>query len=643
VRRGFAVLVLVGLPALVAAGGRIPTTTAQGPPRLIFASDRAPDYNPEVYSLDLGTGARRDLSRDEFSDTVVAVHGRQVIFQSDRSGLALYVARIGSAAPARRLVSLPDGTNSVTASASPDGQKLAVALVLYGKRSVSYVTDLFDRSGRRLARLPRATRVRSSSVWSADGQRLVYAVGPPGDERHLLRVVDARGRLLFSPRGDDALWAEASPRLAIITGTFSNEGSTIVVDEQGRAIRRFAGRAEALSPDGKALVLARPGGKTWLASVDSGRLRLLPGAETASFSPDSQHLELASASGQGALVVSVRAGRVEGHLTAFGPWLGDSRRLVSLGRPGGDSTVMTIGGRVVRRLQLLPAGEFAPTFDVARDANALVYTVQSYLPHQLYEQLAAGGVHQITQGSADHRFPAPSPDGRLIADAEFDTPCGNCVPVRLAVFPADGSAPAQPLPNQAEGNTHPSWSPDGTRLAYGENTAPDILGIFVIGADGSQPLALPAGKGGTEPSWAPDGSAIAASRDGIFVMASDGTNAQQLTGVLPAGSDAAQTHAPAWSPDSRTLAFAGADGLYLIDRDGGNLHRILAIRRISAVAWSPDDAQIAFAATCQTDTLACTNHPANDIWTVAPDGSGLHRVTDDIADDATPAWLPAAG
>ena len=200
----------------------------------------------------------------------------------------------------------------------------------------------------------------------------------------------------------------------------------------------------------------------------------------------------------------------------------------------------------------------------------------------------------------------------------------------------------QLLPNQADGNTHASWSPDGTRIAYGENTAPDIFGVFVIGADGSHPLALAAGKGGSEPSWSPDGSSIAGSREGIVVMASAGTDAVQLTGPVPAGSDAALTHAPAWSPDSAMLAFAGADGLYLMGRDGGNLHRLLAMRRISAVAWSPDGAQIAFAAACQSDTPACTHHLANDIWTVAPDGSGLHRVTDDVADDATPAWLPAA-
>jgi Tol biopolymer transport system component len=65
------------------------------------------------------------------------------------------------------------------------------------------------------------------------------------------------------------------------------------------------------------------------------------------------------------------------------------------------------------------------------------------------------------------------------------------------------------------------------------------------------------------------------------------------------------------------------------------------MRRIASVAWSPDGALIAFAAPCQSDTVDCTHHLASDIWTVRPDGSDLRRITDNVADDATPAWLPA--
>ena len=96
-RSWLAIGVLIG--SLAVAVGSLADTRAQGPAALIFASDRAPDRNPEVYSLDLARGARLDLSRDDLSDTVVAVQGRQVAFESDRRGLALYVARAGSATP----------------------------------------------------------------------------------------------------------------------------------------------------------------------------------------------------------------------------------------------------------------------------------------------------------------------------------------------------------------------------------------------------------------------------------------------------------------------------------------------------------------------------------------------------------------
>ena len=645
-RARLAVLVLMALVMVPAGGSSVAGTSAQAPALLVFASNRAPDYNSEVYSVDLASGARRDISRDDaHSDQVVALRRGQVVFESDRSGVALYGAQVGSNAPVRRLIGLPRTTNEVSAGWSPSGAELAVALVLYGKRSVSYRIELVDRSGRELAQLPNATPSQQApSMWSADGGRLAYALGPPGEQRHVIRIVDARGRLRLSLRGDQALWAKKAPRLAIIRGTFSNDpangGSTVVYDERGRAIHRFAGKAVALSPDGKSLVLDRLGKGQWLAAVDTGNLQRLPaGAMNDSFSPDSAHLELADGASR-ALIVSVPSGRVEAHLAGLGTWFADSRRLVFLG-PGHAATIESIGGRVLRRLPVLLPGEYAATFAVAPNGKALVYTAQSELPHQLYEQLVSGTLRQITHGRTDHLYPAPSPDGRLIADTEFETPCGNCVPPEIGVLPADGSTPARILPNQVMGNSHPSWSPDGTRIAYGENAAPDILGIFVMHADGSQPEKLSGGAGGTQPNWAPDGSAIAATRDGIMVMASDGTSAQQLTGAVPAGSAVDQTHAPAWSPDSTALAFAGADGLYLIGRDGSRLHRILAMRRIASVAWSPDGALIAFAAPCQSDTVDCTNHLAGDIWTVQPDGSDLRRVTDNVADDATPAWLPA--
>jgi Tol biopolymer transport system component len=600
---------------------------------LVFASDRAPDYGSEVYSLDLAGGARRDVSRNENGDSVVALRGRHVAFLSDRGGgWAVYEARLGSRAPARRILALPRGSALSGAAWSPSGDVFAVALEIRADRSV---IELVDRSGRRLAQFSDA---HGPPVWSADGERLAFLYGPPG-RSHVIRVADVRGRVRFSRPGDHALWAQTVPRVVIVRDVMA---STIVDDERGRAIRRFVGTPESLSPDGKTLVLDRSLQTRWLASIDTGRLRRLPTSGAyAAFSPDGKHIELDSK--HGAIILSIATGRTEAHLPAFGEWLADSRSLVMLDRPGNEATVVTRRGHLLRGLKLISRAESkrgaaAATPLITRDSTALVYTVSRSPAHQLYEQLASGALRQITSGRTDHRDPVSSPDGRLIADDELETPSCLCeLAQQIGVLATDGSTPPRLLPTPGNAS-HPTWSPDETHIAYFTRTSDlPTPSIIVAQADGSQPVVLTGDAGVGEPSWAPDGSMIALVNGGIVVVASDGSTTQHLTGAVPAGSNISLTGAPAWSPDSTTLVFAGADGLHLIGRDGTGIRRILAMPGIHSVAWSPDGALIAIAA-CQQE---CSTDSRNDIWTVRPDGSELHRITHNIADDNTPTWIPA--
>jgi Tol biopolymer transport system component len=86
---------------------------------------------------------------------------------------------------------------------------------------------------------------------------------------------------------------------------------------------------------------------------------------------------------------------------------------------------------------------------------------------------------------------------------------------------------------------HPSWSPDGSRIAC------EGLGIEVMNADGSERVTVlpwddfPA----VEPAWSPDGSAIAIVRwgGGIYYVNPDGTNVREVT-------DGRGDTSPAWSP-----------------------------------------------------------------------------------------------
>jgi Tol biopolymer transport system component len=78
----------------------------------------------------------------------------------------------------------------------------------------------------------------------------------------------------------------------------------------------------------------------------------------------------------------------------------------------------------------------------------------------------------------------------------------------------------------------PSWSPDGTRIAFVSTRHKKHQHIFVIDSDGRNLMEL---TGGSEPAWSPDGTKIAfsSSPDGemivhIAVMDADGRNRVKL-------------------------------------------------------------------------------------------------------------------
>src|SRR5207249_7560561 len=104
----------------------------------------------------------------------------------------------------------------------------------------------------------------------------------------------------------------------------------------------------------------------------------------------------------------------------------------------------------------------------------------------------------------------------------------------------------------------PTWSPDGTRIAYRHQSGDDqTTEIFVMNADGSGQRNLTRNDvADWGPDWSPDGSSIAFNSamgstgwSGLFgyVMAPDGSELQRLSNHY--------VEYPAWSPDGSRIAF----------------------------------------------------------------------------------------
>jgi TolB protein len=160
---------------------------------------------------------------------------------------------------------------------------------------------------------------------------------------------------------------------------------------------------------------------------------------------------------------------------------------------------------------------------------------------------------------------------------------------------ADGSNPV--LVTEATwGILHPTWSPDGRRLAFEAVDYPSGSYIDVVNADGSGRSRVTTTGSESEPAWSPDGSTIAfrGVRDGfsvIYRVNADGTDLTLLT-------DTPITHNfnPAWSPDGRKIAFTrgyGGYDIHVMNPDGSGLTR-LAEGGGSEPTWSPDGRWILF-------------------------------------------------
>ena len=241
------------------------------------------------------------------------------------------------------------------------------------------------------------------------------------------------------------------------------------------------------------------------------------------------------------------------------------------------------------------------------------------------------GLTKLTPDTLLERDPVWSPDGQRLLVVRVDP---SFLFESLYVMNADGS-------DRTELVTGPSlvdyrWSPDGTRIAFslGRIVGNQLVSdLWVMRADGGNKMRLESNAEG--PTWSPDGSQIAYVQDGaspsIRIVNSTGGGDHRLT------PDSLSTIQPAWSPNGSLITFVsiGPNELWVVRPDGGGLLNLTqGIAQEDGPVWSPDGSRIAFNSGPNDQPLE------SEVAVVNPDGTGRTTLTHHPGFDLSPDWSP---
>ena len=189
-----------------------------------------------------------------------------------------------------------------------------------------------------------------------------------------------------------------------------------------------------------------------------------------------------------------------------------------------------------------------------------------------------------------------------------------------------------------------SWSPEGNRIVFQEPSA-FPSNIFIVNRDGSNRHVLINGpEDEREPSWSPDGSRILFSRQvstffhNLYSVKPDGTDLQALEHL-----DGETDLASSWSPTGNMIAFrtfdyANFENIGIANADGSNRQEFDSgsINPLfggrDKPQWCPDGSKIIFQVS-RGDT---------EIYTKNVNGTGLTQLTNAPGNNFKPSWQPLA-
>ena len=361
---------------------------------------------------------------------------------------------------------------------------------------------------------------------------------------------------------------------------------------------------------------------------------------------------------------------------------------VKVGGGDGGTAIWRVDPEAVRRGEPMwtdDRGTFAGTplapdlvaddYAFSPDGSRVVFSAQvrqgdREVDRELFVMNADGtDPEQLTSAGAYAGFPAWSPDGEQIVYAIYD---GNeYIPgcLGFTICPTDlfvinlAERSTFPLARETVSETTPSWSPDGSMIAFAQIDDDTSGSIVTIRSDGSDRRQLSPRGDISFPSWSPDGERI------LFLRGEGGTN--HLWTVAPDGccphhvvDTRTDTNVgrPLWSPEGDSIVFArpygGVGSVWLIDTAGDRPpERLASWPGITGapIAWQPvpaipsedavaprthilvassgessDAALLTGTLTIENGCLAVSGGPNTSVYVVWPEGFSIRQGGDDV-------------